>query len=88
MGFHLEYAKGYLHSKFCLFFYHTGKYGGFFPLLLLTVYLTVWLENLNMLNLRAPLRGRDIVLILRRTFIKWVSEAQRNLAKVRKSAVL
>lgn len=62
--------------------------GGFFPLLLLTVYLTVWLENLNMLNLRAPLRGRDIVLILRRTFIKWVSEAQRNLAKVRKSAVL
>lgn len=62
--------------------------GFFFPLLLLTVYLTVWLENLSMLNLRAPLRGRDIILILRRTFIKRVSEAQRNLAKVRKSAVL
>lgn len=74
-------------SSIC-FFIILENMGFFFPLLLLTVYLTVWLENLNMLNLRAPLRGRDIVLILRRTFIKWVSEAQRNLAKVRKSAVL
>lgn len=49
---------------------------------------SIRLENLNVLNLRAPLRDRDIVLILWRTFIKWVAEAKRNLAKVRKSAVL